>query len=355
MSENKASAKPVKEPTLVAVDDGYAMTKVVLVDGTQLKFPSLMRSGSAGMGGSSEEVPSYRTNTGEEDQGPQGLFSAALISDISAEDTRFDEYPYGPLNRAMVHHALRKSELGGVALRIATSLPVRNYYDSNGINKKNIEKKNRSIMSPVFAVDGKPCADIKLAEVYAEGVSAWLDFAIGDDGKQRVKLESPAAVIDIGGRTTDTVKVLAGLTVERKSSGTINRGVLDLFSEVRKIIARNAQIAELYGDIGDSQVPRSTVEQVMHTGRFKKHNLGLDIDFSAEVAAARGPIAAEILQEVERKISKGFDLEYMLFVGGGSVVFEEEIKKRFKAAAFIKDPEFANARGMMKFMKYVAV
>lgn len=352
MSENKTSEKRAKELTLVAVDDGYAMTKIVLADGTQLKFPSLMRSGPAGMGGSSEEVPSYRTNTGEESSGPQGLFSAALLSDISAEDTRFDDYPYGALNRAMVHHALRNAGLGGLDLRIATSLPVRNYYDSNGINKKNIEKKNRSIMSPVVAVDGKPCADIKLAEVYAEGVSAWLDFAIADNGSQRVTLESPAAVIDIGGRTTDTVKVLAGLTVERKSSGTINRGVLDLFAEVRKIIARNVKIAELFGDIGDSQVPRSMVEAVMHTGRFKRHNL--DIDLSAEVAAARGPIATEILNEVERKISKGFDLEVMLFVGGGSVIFQEEIKNRFSTASFIKEPEFANARGMMKFMKYVA-
>lgn len=352
MTEQKLKPQTVKEPTLVAVDDGYAMTKIVLVDGTQKKYPSLMRHGPAGMSGSSEEVPSYWTNAGLGKEGGQELYTAAMLSDINASDTQFDDYPFGPLNRSMVHHALRKIGLSGESLRIATSLPVRNYYDNQGINRLATQRKNDSIMMPVKAVDGIPCAVIKASEVYAEGVSAWIDFAIAPDGTQRVVLESPAAVIDIGGRTTDTVKVLAGLTVEKKSSGTINRGVLDLIKEVRQLIARHPQIVELFGDLGDDKVPRSMVEAVIQTGRFRRHSL--DIDMSDAVAQARAPIAREILEDVERRIAKGFDLQEMLFVGGGSVVFREEIKSHFKTASFIDEPEFANARGMMKYMKFVA-
>lgn len=351
MSDNKTIAKSVKEPVLVAVDDGYAMTKIVTVDGKQFKFPSLMRPGPAGLSGSSKEIPSYWTNDGGGEKGAQGLFTATTSSDIDASDTQFDTYAYGPLNRVMIHHALRHAGFAGQAIQIATSLPVGKYYGVDSVNQDIVALKNASVMMPVRAVDGEPCAQIKVAKVFAEGVSAWIDYAIADNGDSRVVLDSPAAVIDIGGRTTDTVKVLAALTIEKKSSGTINMGVLDLIKALRQKISRHPKISELFGDLGDAEVPRSMVEEVLRTGRFKRHRL--DIDMSEEIAQVRRPIANEILQDVERRIGKGFDLQELLFVGGGSVIFKEEIKAKFGLAVFAEDPEFANARGMMKFMKYV--
>ena len=340
-----------KQPVLVSVDDGYAMTKVVLDDGTQLKMPSLVRSGASTLTGASDEVPTYKTNIGLGGDGEQGFFTATKASDIEAEDTRFNEYPYGALNRVMVHHALRRAGLSGKDVQIATSLPVQTFFNADGVNKDKVNLKNASIMMPVQAVAGDPCAHVKVAKVYAEGVSAWIDYAIGADGSENVVLDSPAAVVDIGGRTTDTVKVLAALTVEKKASGTINKGVLDLVKEIKLRIVRHPQVIEMFGDMQDSQVPRSMVEDVIKTGFFRRHSL--NVDFSDAVANARQAIAGEILKDVEQRIAKGFDLQALLFVGGGSVVFREEIKRKFATAVFVEEAEFANARGMMKFMKYV--
>ncbi|MGJ7523468.1 plasmid segregation protein ParM domain-containing protein [Variovorax sp. LT1P1] len=350
MTEIKAS-KTTNAPVLVAVDDGYAMTKVVLSNGTKFKMPSLVRTGASSLTGSSEELPTYKTNVGEGTHGEQGFFTATMASDIEAADTRYNDYPYGALNRVMVHHALRQAGLGGQEVEVATSLPVHTFFNQDGQNKVNIARKNESIEQPVHAVAGVPCARVAKAHVFAEGVAAWLDFAISDEGTQRVALESPAAVIDIGGRTTDTVKVLVGMNVEKKASGTINKGVLDLVKAIKLTILRNPTIQEMFGDLQDSQVPRAMVEEVIRTGVFRKH--ALNVDFSEDVAIARAAIAADIMKDVEQRVAKGFDLQAMLFVGGGSIVFKEEIKKHFATAVFVDEPEFANARGMFKYLKHV--
>lgn len=351
MSETKTLVVQANGPIQVAVDDGYAMTKVVTADGRQFKYPSLMRSGPAALSGSSKEVPSFWTSNTETADGKEGLYTATTPSDKEAMDTQFDTYAFSAPNRVMVHHALRSSGFSGEVVEIATSLPVNKFYGPDSVNKEAVARKNASIMVPVRAVDGEPCAQIKVARGFAEGVSAWIDFAISSDGQARARLNSPAAVIDIGGRTTDTVKILAALTIEKKSSGTINLGVLDVMKGLRQKIARHPKICELFGDMDEAEVTREMVEETLLTGRFKRHRQ--DLDMTEEIAQVRQPIAERILQDVERRISTGFDLQEMLFVGGGSVIFKEEIRKKFAMAVFIEEPEFANARGMMKFMQHV--
>ncbi|MGK9007660.1 plasmid segregation protein ParM domain-containing protein, partial [Citrobacter europaeus] len=46
----------------------------------------------------------------------------------NADDTRFKDYPRSPLNRVLVHHALRVAGFGGKDVSIATGLPVSYYY-----------------------------------------------------------------------------------------------------------------------------------------------------------------------------------------------------------------------------------
>lgn len=264
-TENSNSSNEKLE--VVAVDDGYAVTKVVFGNGVQFKYPSLMTLGLVGMEESSPDLPGYWTTSGDKEAEDQVIFSACKASNINAVDTRFDEYPYSGLNRSMIHHALREAGLAGKQIRLGTSLPVRTYYDSKGVNKQNIERKRKSLLIPVKAASGQPCASIGKSEVYAEGVSAWIDFAVTDKGEERVVLDQPAAVVDIGGRTTDTVKILAGLTVERVASGTINKGVLDYVMAVRHQISRLDAVQKLFGgQINIHEISRSLVEKTIKSG-----------------------------------------------------------------------------------------
>ena len=197
----------------------------------------------------------------------------------------------------------------------------------------------------------RPCARIVESTVMAEGVSAWIDFAISDDGSSMVQLESPAAIIDIGGRTTDIVKVLTGLTVDKTSSGSESVGVLKLIESMKTVIARHPEIKKNFRNLKEEQVSRRYVEDVINTGFFTHH--GMNIDMREVLEIEKRTVAAGILQYVEQKVKEGFGLEILLFVGGGSIVFRNEIRQKYPNAQFIKEPEYANARGMMKYMKFV--
>lgn len=349
MAETKsvnAESLNSKKMMLAACDDGYAETKVVREDGVKFKFPSMVRQGGV-FGVINDEVHSYETT---DKHGEARIYTATGEFDIESTNTRFDGYPYSAENRVMVHHALRRAGLGGQKIHLATSLPVEDYFDGSTIAIAKIEAKSANLMRGVRSPSGALCSDIVGSKVYAEGVAAWVDFAVSDAGDFRVVLKGSAAVVDIGGRTTDTVKVLQQLTVEKSKSGTCSEGVLNVYDELAQAMVRHSVMRAAFPFLKAASVTRAMLSKVLATGVFNER--GLVIDFHEEVKAAKMVVAGKILRHVETKIEDGFDLDRLLFVGGGSVILKDEIKAKYSMAEFVEDPEFANARGMLKMMKY---
>lgn len=344
---DSTQTKQSKVDQLVVCDDGYAETKVITESGQKFRFPSMVRQGNHVAGAANDEIHVY-TTVGSD--GKPGEYTVTGKFDASAENTRFDGYPHSPENRVMIHHALRRAGLGGVSVKLATSLPVADYFDGGSIATRTLESKNNNVLLPVRSIAGAACADIRTSKVFAEGVAAWVDFMLDDKGDYRTDLSSAAAVVDIGGRTTDTVKILTGLSVDRNSSGTLNCGVLNLYDEIVQIICKNSAILKKFPLLKPTQINRNKVVEVLATGRFKGH--GLDVDLATDVKLAKVSVASRILREVEGRIASGFELEHLLFVGGGAAVLRDEIREKYDTAEFVEDPEFANARGMMKLLRF---
>lgn len=326
-----------REPILVGVDDGYAMTKIALPDGKLLQIPSRARTGvhgvsSLGRGGDEELDCGYETEGGQYTVGRY----------VEGEGTRFDDYPFSPLNRVVVHHALRLAGLSGRQVKVATGLPVKHYFVGTQPNAAVIKRKTGSLDKPVTPIlAGALSADIVMNYVFAEGVAAWIDHAIDAKGNVVVDMGAPAAVVDIGGRTTDCVLVLPGLKVDHARSGTGEIGVLRLYD----IVASRVQQAH-----GVSEVPLYAVEDAVRTGKIRLW--GKDTDISEIVADAKREVGEQILREVQRRIGYGADLDKVVFVGGGAVVFDQ-MRSAYRNACVPEKPEFANARGLLKFMMHV--
>ncbi|PLY15868.1 MAG: plasmid stability protein StbA, partial [Sedimenticola sp.] len=49
----------------------------------------------------------------------------------------------------------------------------------------------------------------------------------------------------------------------------------------------------------------------------------------------------------------GIELDSVLFVGGGTVALSKHIANWFPHQAIAEHPAFANARGMLKYLRYV--
>lgn len=329
--------RAAKEIIPVGIDDGHAEIKLALPDGRMIRIPSKARAGVHGV-----TVFGRRTEGSEIDGGYETEDQRFTVSDyVDGEGTRFDEYPFSAINRVLIHHVLRVAGLGGKPVQIATGLPVSHFFQGSQPNMVNIERKSKSIAIPVHTLSGEACADIQSGIVVAEGVAAWVDYSIDNTGKVVSNVSRPAAIVDIGGRTTDCVTVLPGYRIDHARSGTGNIGVLDLYEALRQRLCAKFSL---------NDIPMQTLEEAVRTGYV--FMWGKQVDVQDHVREMKHEIGAQILREVSRRIGRAAEMEKVLFVGGGAAVFEH-LKNAFPNADAPEHPQFANARGMLKFMMYV--
>lgn len=324
------------EPVIVGVDDGFAATDVVIMDGgkvvSTLAIPSRARAGIHGttmIGSDSSDGPHpcYETS------GVQ--FTVGEMSD--AESARFNDYPFSPMNRVIVHHALRLAGLGGRKVSIATGLPLSTYYKGADKNQEIIDRKIAALLTPVRALDDQPVAEIVAHKVFPEGLAAWVDYAVGEDGQMRAPKDESVGVIDIGGRTTDCAVVLPGRRIDHARCGSADIGALNVVEELRVALLKSMGV----------EFPGVALEQALRTRTIKKY--GKVVVIAAEVDAAIAQATDSVMREVNRRLGDAVDLDRILLVGGGAYLFKD-VAKRYPNVTIPEQPEFANARGFAKYL-----
>lgn len=320
----------------VAVDDGFAETNGLIVDGFKIDDSSMTsistraRSGIhevASVSGEQELCSCYEADGAKYTVG----------NFLDSENAKFAEYPISPMNRVIVHHLLRKMGLGGKKVRIATGLPMDVYFVGGKPNTAFIEKKVKSLLQPVSALDGSETAQIVEHRVFAEGLGAWVDYAVDDEGNLTVSDDEIVGFIDVGGKTTDSGVILPGQKIDFARCGSADLGVLNVIEALGVAINR---------EFGYS-LPAYLVEQSLKTGKIKK--FGKDVDITALIQAAVHPVQEAIAREVARKFGSGADIWKILLVGGGANLFVG-LRDIYPNIVLSDNPGFANAKGFGKFL-----
>jgi plasmid segregation protein ParM len=329
----------------IGLDDGYAYTKVALADGRLVSIPSRARMGAAGVTWIREKeqrIFEYETSG-----------TVYSVGAVNGEPTQFDEYPGSALNRVIVQHALQVSGLSGRSLHMVTGLPVCAFYRNDGQQRrKAIQAKREGLkltVEPIIARQSSQRqalkASIAFHEVIPEALAAWYDYVIVtlDDGVtlDADRLKAPIAIVDIGGRTTDYV-VVQDQGVVHGSSGSLNRGMLNVTRRVANLVQERFDLTEL----GEQSISRA-----VDTHRLRLH--GKDHDVSDMVINARRELVERLYAEARRKLGLGVELNRVLFVGGGSAALSSDIADWFPNQIIADHPAFANARGMLKYLQFV--
>jgi len=325
-------------PITIDLDDGYAFTKVALPDGRLIAIPSRAQIGRANvtwLNGSEQRVFEYETE--------DTLFA---VGEVDGEPTHFDGYPFSGLNRAIVQHALHEAGLAGHSLHAVSGLPVSSFYLKDGVQRLDlIERKRASLKRTVQPIDGRLPAAIAFHDVIPEALAAWYDHIIAEtNGGVQLEAERlgvPVAVIDIGGRTTDFV-VVADQAVRHDCSGSLRCGLLDLKRQVAAAIRAQFDLEDLSERATDDAVRTGSVRLFGKTHLVASH-----------VRDARREIVERLHAETQRQLGRGAELERILFVGGGAVALADDIRDWFPNQAIAPHPAFANARGMLKYLRYV--
>jgi plasmid segregation protein ParM len=334
-------AKVTPAPEYVGVDDGHYAVKVVTQSGQCFSIPSRARSG--------KHLIAWQEG-GEADGGiyiaEEGLAFTVHAHLTQCDDTRFRDYPRSPLNRVLVHHALRRANFADKPVSIATGLPVSYYYLGGNKNEELIDAKVANLRRGVQCESGA-CAQIVENIVTTEAIAAYFDQIIKMDGAPSVVCEevkkASVGVIDVGGKTTDCAVILPGGThVDTDRSGSSDVGVLKLNDQLE---------AALRTRFGFDNVPPSLVESALATGSIRIYNKEESV--ADLVHETKETLAEAIMSNVRAKIGNAKDLDWVLFVGGGSIVMREQLTRHYPHSRFPEQAEYANARGMFKIAKYV--
>jgi plasmid segregation protein ParM len=329
------------KPLLVAIDDGYAQTKVYgeKTDGTIGKYHmrSSVRPGRYGVGSISGNgfLGLYETE--------EGQFTAS--EDVEAESTQFDNFHTSTMNRVLVNHGLVGAGYGGLPVDIITGLPVADFFGHDGgMDEEKIALKKTNLKKPVQLASGSNrVALINSIQVGCQAVAAYYDYALDDELNEVRDTDGAIAIVDIGGRTTDIATVIGGTRIDHARSGTANIGVLDVYSAVKLGIWARERIRDNF--------PINVIDKAVRDGKVKLY--GEEQDISKIVDEVKSEYQAKLKREIERQISTAATMNRVVFVGGGAALFTD-IADTFRNGYVSPDPEFANARGLYKHARYHA-
>jgi len=331
-----------KDFEYIGIDDGFAETDLVNEKGQSFVIKSSARSGknqaiSVGIGEDSgaQEIGEYRTE--------DGVIYTVGIED--GESTHSNAYPLSDLNRVIVHHAMHRAGLSGKKVKICTGLPVNMFYSGYTKNERFTEKKVNNLKGrTVLPVNGDESIEVIEHIIIPECVAGWFDYLIDDNGKKRdgVDMNAPIAVVDIGGNTTD-VAAIVRKEVDLSRSGSIKCGVIHARNDIKKEILDAFDLDEL---------SFSNLDMALSEGKIRI--FGKTQDVSEIVTEVKLAIIGRIHRDIELKLGKASEFEKVIFIGGGSIVFDRHISNWFRNFHRVTKPSIANARGMRKYIQYVA-
>jgi plasmid segregation protein ParM len=322
----------------VGIDDGFAYTKLALPDGRLLATPSRAQIG--------------RSKVSWLDQGERRIFeyetdgTVYSVGDVDAMATRFEGYACSGMNRSIVQHALQQAQLQGSEVDAVSGMPVSSFFRSNGDRRHSaINDKRQNLLQPVRPCGDALPVDIVFHDVIPEALAAWYDYVIaaknGAAALDQTRVSVPIAVVDIGGRTTDTV-VVRDQGILHRSSGSFEFGLLDLKQALADALQERFDL------------DRVADRLLTHAVRHKAVRLfGRDYDVTTEVAAAKQELVERLYAETRRQLGRAMELDRVLFVGGGAVVLADHMTDWFPNQLIAEQPAFANARGMLKYLQFV--
>lgn len=332
----------------VVDDNGHSHHKLAYMLNGQiktLKIPSIIGDGASQIT-DTQGIPqdTYQVN------GRRFCCNTQIQTQI---DLRNEGYQISDENKALLGHAIVQAKLPKKPIILGVTLPWRQAYQGSGTpNTKRIEEvsKHYSNGSIINLTDNDQIS-FSRAKPYSEGLSAFFDWGIDDNGSLSAvhELQGPVAVADIGGSTTDIITVLGGraLNIDHSRSDTKKIGVLDAKSQVSALVAEKLQKETGVDPDADGGVPDWMLQQIINSGEIK---LGSEapIDVQEELDQIFQSVASQIVSYVKTTLGNPLSYQALVFAGGGAIVFKKYLSVLYPHAVFLD--EFANARGALKFM-----
>ena len=248
--------------------------------------------------------------------------------------------------RVLVHHALVRAGFSPRAVQLGVAIAPSLYFSAlhgTHADLQVAERIVRNLGAPVSALgaDGvaSPAARVRSVAVFARGIAAWVDASFDSRGSPVRNLAQPATVVDIGEHSTEIVTVLPGWKLDRLRSGGCRVGAASL---------RASTLAAIAGLAPAARGPGTPAELLGALERGEP----LPAAVAEAILVVRRDACKALMREVHRRIGRARDVQAVLVAGGGATALATALES-VPGATLAADPVLANARGMLKYMRFV--
>ena len=130
--------------------------------------------------------------------------------------------------------------------------------------------------------------------------------------------------------------------MQHESSGSVPRGLLDVKTAITEAIQQRFDL-----ETADERL----ADRALQDRRVRL--FGRDHDLTDVVDRAKRALLEALYDDTRGKLGLGGALDAVHFVGGGALVLAQDIQTWFPHSSIAAHPTFANARGMLNFLRYV--
>ena len=262
--------------------------------------------------------------------------------------------------------ALQSAGFGGKSVIMATGLPIRPYYSGqNGANKELIAKKERAFVeAEIFnqldshgdpsEINKDELVTILENNVLPEAIGAYIDVTVTDKGKPTAladEISRDVLIVDIGSFTTDIAMVGKGGQIRKEFIETYeNMGFFNIYDKLAEEVVRK------HSDLSPPR--KEALEEAIKNPKKELRLAGkkvLDISGCCETVLKRE--ISSIINKIKIKLKDEIDsLDAIIITGGGAELLKSYFEKEGLADNVVipKDPQYANSRGYLKWLVYLA-
>lgn len=281
--------------------------------------------------------------------GTQITVSAEAIDQIDIVKTG----NFSPERKALALEGLSRLGLGGREIAVATNIPLqdaltRNKFQIAETDTKALKQKSDLLCrGAVEKLGGVPPLIVK-AICQAEGFAAYVDHVVANNGAVKEHENGMTAFIDMGAGTTNIGLMKKGFELADHFT-TLRRGTNDILDALGELIQSKFQMNLQSFKL--ERFERTMLKEALLTKSInfigRKHNIEDLVEeakrqFARDVELHARSIIADHISNVRE----------ILLVGGGGVFLKDAFND-WPELTVPEQPQFANARGLLKILTYM--
>lgn len=308
---------------LLGLDIGFGDVKAVGENDVKIKIPTAVAYAGEDALDLDKFSPSHREYVYS---GRKYVIGEAAVS--RAFSTRSFDFlkRYAPLLAYMAIEELPSSPTS-----MAIGLPL-GYYTSG--HEKDFASAMRKIV-----VDGRALEmDV---EVYPQGLGAFFDYCLDENGDEREGTDISGLVINVGFNTVDVIAFENGSAI-KADSGMIERaGISRPAQELARVLQAETTI----------NLTEQEAKNALMKGRLSVY--GYEKDLTENIRKVVEDYADWLMSVItsrwEDRVQRA---DRLILAGGGAYYLKTYIPAKYRRLLFVpEEPEFSNARGFFKAQK----